>query len=69
MGLAMPFPAISGAEPCTLFKFNQTSSKLIVRKVTYGSPITNESPALTDGTRPSEPTSAAAASLIEPSRF
>lgn len=30
---------------------------------TYGSPITKESPAFTDGTRPNEPTSAAAASL------
>ncbi|KAG8744909.1 hypothetical protein FRC10_009279 [Ceratobasidium sp. 414] len=30
---------------------------------TYGSPITNESPAFTDGTRPREPTRAAAASL------
>ena len=63
MGLAMPFPAISGAEPWTLFVFNQNYSKLVGEERTYGSPITNESPALTDGTRPSEPTSAAAASL------
>lgn len=32
-------------------------------QVTYGSPMTNLSPALTEGTRPSEPTRAAAASL------
>jgi hypothetical protein len=32
---------------------------------TYGSPITNVSPAFTEGTRPSDPTKAAAASLIE----
>jgi hypothetical protein len=31
---------------------------------TYGSPITNVSPAFTEGTRPSDPTKAAAASLI-----
>jgi hypothetical protein len=30
---------------------------------THGSPMTNVSPAFTDGTKPSEPTSAAAASL------
>lgn len=30
---------------------------------TYGSPITKESPALIEGTSPSEPTKAAAASL------
>lgn len=34
-----------------------------LRKFTYGSPMTKESPALMDGTRPREPTSAAAASL------
>lgn len=33
------------------------------RGKTYGSPMTKLSPALIDGTRPSEPTSAAAASL------
>lgn len=32
---------------------------------TYGSPMTNVSPAFTEGTRPSDPTKAAAASLIE----
>ena len=32
---------------------------------TYGSPITNVSPAFTEGTRPRDPTRAAAASLIE----
>ena len=31
---------------------------------THGSPITNVSPAFTEGTRPSDPTKAAAASLI-----
>jgi hypothetical protein len=34
-------------------------------KTTDGSPITKESPAFTDGTRPSEPTKAAAASLVD----
>lgn len=34
-----------------------------MRLETYGSPMTKLSPAFTDGTRPSEPTNAAAASL------
>ena len=38
-------------------------------KKTYGSPMTKESPALTEGTRPNEPTSAAAASLVGSSNF
>lgn len=32
-------------------------------RITYGSPITNESPALIEGMRPKDPTRAAAASL------
>jgi hypothetical protein len=35
-----------------------------LRGITNGSPMTKLSPAFTDGTRPSEPTKAAAASLI-----
>ena len=35
---------------------------------THGSPITNVSPAFTEGTRPSDPTKAAAASLIRAGR-
>lgn len=51
---------VSGAEPCTL-------RNAVIRRTaidrTYSSPIMKESPAFTDGTKPNEPTSTAAASL------
>lgn len=47
-----------------MISYSHTTNKFD-RKNTYGSPITNVSPAFTDGTRPSEPTNAAAASLVK----
>lgn len=69
MGLAMFLPSISGAEPCTLVsQLNRSLQcmrvvELRVGSRTHGSPITKLSPALIDGTRPRDPTRAAAPSL------
>lgn len=65
MGLAMFLPSMSGADPCTLFPpiSQQLLSYERRRGMAYGSPMIKLSPALIDGTRPSEPTRAAAPSL------
>jgi len=54
---------MSGAEPCTLGIWSVVKNESSVREKTYGSPMTKVSPAFTEGTKPSDPTNAAAASL------
>jgi hypothetical protein len=60
IGLAIPWPSRSGAEPWTLPISIITHMRWME---TYGSPMTKLSPALIDGTSPREPTRAAAPSL------
>lgn len=64
MGFAICLPAMSGAEPWTL-QMVCSMPKNTGADQTYGSPMTKLSPAFTEGTRPKEPTSAAAASLLQ----
>lgn len=64
IGLAMFLPSISGAEPWTLKDVSKGGIRDLAGMIAYGSPITKSSPAFTEGTKPSEPTRAAAPSLV-----
>ena len=66
-GLQFPDPRYQAQshEHCQKGEPSGNEYGIVMNEVgTYGSPMTKESPAFTDGTRPNEPTSAAAASLV-----